>query len=253
MGVCLINLMRHFKKYQGIVPENITKQKKNTIKTSKPCPPQKVFIQNSSSCLNVSNSKLAFIVRCACARRSSKQATASAPTKEAATTLTKHDKTWQNMTKHDKTKEIPRRYQGVTCIRFTLKRKSSSHTQCLAACGPAELPLAAPKRPPSQEFHRQVSNVFKCVKPETIVQVPFLSQRRLSHVLIYLDSFSGSLGDPKSNRKSEARSLSLCLHTACLHASAIECSKWSVMVTIVRFGGPHDQVQLKVLVTTLTT
>ena len=222
-----------------------TSKKKKTL--SKPFPPpKKVFIQNNSSCLNVSNSKLAFIVRCACARRSSKQATASAPTKEAATTLTKHDKTWQNMTK-------PRRYQGVTCIRFTLKRKSSSHTQCLAACGPAELPLAAPKRPPSQEFHRQVSNVFKCVKPETIVQVPFLSQRRLSHVLIYLDSFSGSLGDPKSNRKSEARSLSLCLHTACLHASAIECSKWSVMVTIVRFGGPHDQVQLKVLVTTLTT
>ena len=88
MGVCFINLMRHFTKYHGIVPENIPKKK-----LSKPCPPQeKVFIQNNSSCLNVSNSKLAFIVRCACARRSSKQATASAPTKEAATTLTKHDK-----------------------------------------------------------------------------------------------------------------------------------------------------------------
>ena len=129
MGVCLINLMRHFKKYQGIVPENITKPKKTL---SKLFPPQKkVFIQNNSSCLNVANSKLAFIVRCACARRSSKQATASAPTEEAATTLTKHDKT----------KEIPRSHLHSIHFEEEIKQSDAVFSRsraCRAATGGTE-------------------------------------------------------------------------------------------------------------------
>ena len=84
---------------------------------------------------NGSNSKLAFTVRCACARRSSKQAAASAPTEEAATTLTRQD-----MTK-------PRSH--VHPIHFE-EEILSYHMQCSATHGPAELPLAAPKRPPSR-------------------------------------------------------------------------------------------------------
>ena len=97
-------------------------------------PPKKVFIQNNSSCLNVSNSKLAFIVRCACARRSSKQATASAPTEEAATALTP-------MTKHDKTKEIPRSHLHSIHFEEEIKQSRavfSSLWACRAATGGTE-------------------------------------------------------------------------------------------------------------------
>ena len=107
-------------------------QKKNYQNHSKPFPPpKKVFIQNNSSCLNVSNSKLAFIVRCACARRSSKQATASAPTEEAATTLTKHDKT----------KEIPRSHLHSIHFEEEIKQSHAVFSRsraCRAATGGTE-------------------------------------------------------------------------------------------------------------------
>ena len=97
-------------------------------------PPKKVFIQNNSSCLNVSNSKLASIVRCACARRSSKQATASAPTEEAATALTP-------MTKHDKTKEIPRSHLHSIHFEEEIKQSHAVFSRsraCRAATGGTE-------------------------------------------------------------------------------------------------------------------
>ena len=130
-----------------------------------------MFIQNSSSCLNVSNSKLAFIVRCACARRSSKQATASAPTKEAATTLTKHDKTWQNQGDTKESLAFDSLWRGSQAVTRSVQQVAG-----LQSCH---------RRHRRGLLHRQVSNVFRCVKPETIVQVPFKST--------YLPPFLNSL------------------------------------------------------------
>ena len=146
--------------------------KKKTL--SKPFPPpKKVFIQNNSSCLNVSNLKLAFIVRCACARRSSKQATASAPTEEAATTLTKHDKTWQNQGDTRESLAFDSLWRGNQAVTRSVQQVAG-----LQSCH---------WRHRRGLLHRQVSNVFRCVKPETIVQVPFKSTY-LPHFLIHFDA-----------------------------------------------------------------
>ena len=132
-----------------------------------------MFIQNNSSCLNVANSKLAFIVRCACARRSSKQATASAPTEEAATTLTKHDKTWQNQGDTKESLAFDSLWRGNQAVRRSVQQVAG-----LQSCH---------WRHRRGLLHRQVSNVFRCVKPETIVQVPFKSTY-LPHFLIHFDA-----------------------------------------------------------------
>ena len=140
MGVCLINLMRHLKSIMELCQKTSQNQKKHYQNHSKPFLPKKSVHPEQfilSKCR-----KFEARIHCKVRLRPKKLQTShcQCPHRRGCHYL---DKTWQNMTK-------PRRYQGVTCIRFTLKRKSSSHTQCSAGRGPAELPLAAPKRPPSQ-------------------------------------------------------------------------------------------------------
>ena len=169
--MCLINLMCHLKKYHGIVPENITKPKKTL---SKPFPPPKKSVHPEqfilSKCL-----KFEARIHCKVRLRPKKLQTShcQCPHRRGCHCLDTHDKTWQNQGDTKESLAFDSLWRGNQAVTRSVQQVAG-----LQSCH---------WRHRRGLLHRQVSNAFRCVKPETIVQVPFKSTY-LPHFLIHFDA-----------------------------------------------------------------